>query len=56
LIVESKVLIELKASKCIDDVHVAQCLNYLKATNIRFGLIINFGKPKIEIKRVALGF
>lgn len=56
LIVESKVLIELKASKCIDDVHVAQCLNYLKAINIRFGLIINFGKPKVEIKRVALGF
>ncbi|MDP2153091.1 MAG: GxxExxY protein [Methylotenera sp.] len=56
LIVESKVLIELKASKCIDDTHLAQCLNYLKATNIRFGLIINFGKPKVEIKRVALGF
>ena len=56
IIVESIVLVELKASKMIDDVHVAQCLNYLKATNIRFGLIINFGKPKVEIKRVVLGF
>ena len=56
LIVESTVLVELKASKAIDDAHVAQCLNYLKATNIRFGLIINFGKPKVEIKRVVLGF
>ena len=56
IIVESIVLVELKASKTIDDVHIAQCLNYLKATNIRFGLIINFGKPKVEIKRVVLGF
>ena len=56
IIVESMVLVELKASKTIDDAHLAQCLNYLKATNIRFGLIINFGKPKVEIKRVVLGF
>ena len=56
LIVESKIIVELKASKTIDDSHVAQCLNYLKATNMRLGLIINFGKPKVEIKRVILGF
>ena len=56
IIVESMVLVELKASKTIDDAHLAQCLNYLKATNIRFGLILNFGKPKVEIKRVVLGF
>ena len=56
IIVESMVLVELKASKTIDDAHLAQCLNYLKATNIRFGLIINFGKPRVEIKRVVLGF
>ena len=56
LIIESKIIVELKASKAIDDSHIAQCLNYLKATNIRLGLIINFGKPKVEIKRVILGF
>lgn len=56
LIIESKIIVELKASKSIDDSHVAQCLNYLKATNMRVGLIINFGKPKVEIKRVILGF
>ena len=54
LVVESKVLIELKACKAIDDAHVAQCLNYLKATNLQLGLIINFGKPKIEIRRLVL--
>lgn len=54
LVVESKILIELKACKAIDDAHIAQCLNYLKATNLRLGLIINFGKPKIEIKRLVL--
>lgn len=56
LIIESKIIVELKASKAIDESHIAQCLNYLKATNIRLGLIINFGKPKVEIKRVILGF
>ncbi|OYY05732.1 MAG: GxxExxY protein, partial [Mehylophilales bacterium 35-46-6] len=45
LVIESKVLIELKACKAIDDTHVAQCLNYLKAANLQLGLIINFGKP-----------
>lgn len=54
LVIESKVLIELKACKAIDDAHVAQCLNYLKATNLQLGLIINFGKPKIEIRRLVL--
>ena len=54
LVVESKVLIELKACKAIDDTHVAQCLNYLKATSLLLGLIINFGRSKIEIRRLVL--
>lgn len=56
LLVESKIIVELKATKAIDDSHMAQCMNYLEATNLRLGLIINFGKPKVEIKRVILGF
>ncbi|CAN1519722.1 GxxExxY, GxxExxY protein [Methylophilaceae bacterium] len=56
LLVNSKVIIELKSCKAIDDSHLAQCMNYLKACNIHLGLIINFGKPKVEIKRVILGF
>ncbi len=56
LLVNSMVIIELKACKAIDDSHLAQCMNYLKACNIKLGLIINFGKPKVEVKRVILGF
>ncbi len=52
--VENKVLIELKAVKNLDDVHRAQCLNYLKATAVKICLLINFGNPRVEIKRIAL--
>ena len=50
LIVDSLVLLELKAAEKIAPEHEAQILNYLKATNIEVGLILNFG-PKPEIKR-----
>ena len=52
--VENKVLIELKAVKNLDDVHKAQCLNYLKATAVKICLLINFGNPRVEVKRIAL--
>ena len=51
IIVEDKVILELKASKTIDDSHVAQTLNYLKATEIEVGLILNFGSTP-EFKRL----
>ena len=53
LLVESVLLIELKAVKDLDDIHLAQCLNYLKATNLRLCLLMNFAKPKVEIRRIA---
>jgi len=53
LIVEGNVLVELKATKAIDQIHMAQCLNYLKATGLRLGLLINFGTPRIQMKRLA---
>lgn len=53
LLVEKFVLVELKAVKAIDKIHSAQCLNYLKATGLPICLLINFGQPKIEIKRFA---
>lgn len=56
LLVESKIIVELKTAKSIDNVHFAQCMNYLKATGLRFGLLINFGNPRIEVKRVVSGF
>jgi GxxExxY protein len=53
LLVENLVIVELKAVKAIDPNHVAQALNYLKATGLKFALILNFGKPKVEIKRIV---
>ena len=53
LIVEDTIIIELKTAKLIDNSHLAQTLNYLKATGLNLGLIINFGNPRVEIKRVV---
>ncbi len=53
LIAEGTVIVELKTARRIEDIHLAQTLNYLKATGLKLGLIINFGKPRVEIKRVA---
>ncbi|HUT75435.1 MAG TPA: GxxExxY protein [Armatimonadota bacterium] len=56
LLVEGRVVVELKAAKALDDVHMAQCLDYLKATGLTVCLLINFGKPKVEVKRIVRGF
>jgi GxxExxY protein len=56
LLVEDLVLVELKAIKELDDIYLAQCLNYLKATGLQLCLLINFGTPKIRIKRVVSPF
>jgi GxxExxY protein len=53
LLVENAVLIELKAVRALESVHKTQCLNYLKATGLRLCLLINFGNPRLEIKRVV---
>lgn len=54
IIVEDKVIIELKAVNKIIDIHKAQTLNYLKGTKLRVALIINFGKEKLEYERIVL--
>ena len=51
LLIERKVLVELKAVKSLNPEHHAQVINYLKATDIEVGLLINFGNPKLEFKR-----
>ncbi|MCR9014404.1 GxxExxY protein [Aquiflexum gelatinilyticum] len=56
LLVENKIILELKATKALEDIHLAQILNYLKACNMDFGLLINFGTPRVEIKRVLNNF
>lgn len=53
IVVEGRSLLELKACRTLEDVHFAQCLNYLKATGIPTCLLINFGTPKPQIKRVS---
>ena len=53
LLIEDILLVELKAVKELDDIHLAQCLNYLKATKLRLCLLMNFGKPRLEIRRIA---
>ena len=49
-IVDRKVILELKAAESLANIHTAQLLNYLKATDFKVGLLLNFG-PKPEFKR-----
>ena len=53
-VVEGKVLVELKAIVQLEDVHLAQILNYLKAYRFEVGLLINFGGKSLAFKRVVL--
>ena len=55
LMINDVLLVELKTVKALDDAHRMQCTNYLKATGLRLCLLLNFGKPRLEIKRVAHG-
>lgn len=52
LLVEDRVLVELKAVSPLKDEHTAQALNYLRATGLEICLLINFGTTKVEIKRL----
>ncbi|MBX7256324.1 MAG: GxxExxY protein [Candidatus Hydrogenedentes bacterium] len=52
ILVDNKVILELKAVKELAPEHQAQLINYLKATRKEVGLLINFGKPKLEYKRL----
>jgi len=56
LLVEEAVVVELKAVKALDDIHLAQCLNYLKATGLKICLLINFGSPRLQVKRLVNRF
>jgi len=50
---ENNIIVELKAVKEIADIHFAQLRSYLKATGIKIGLLLNFAKPTLEIKRIV---
>jgi len=53
LLVNEQVIVEIKAVKTLNEIHQAQLLNYLKATNLKLGLLINFGSPRVQIKRMV---
>jgi GxxExxY protein len=54
LLVEDTVIVELKTVEILEKVHEAQLLNYLKATGIQVGILVNFKHPKAEIKSMVL--
>jgi len=54
ILVENKVIVEVKATKALTETDEAQLLNYLKATKIRIGLLLNFGTKSLKIKRKIL--
>jgi len=49
-----EIILEIKAAEGLLDDHIAQVLNYLKASKKRLGLLINFGTPRVQVKRVIL--
>ena len=53
LLVENNIILELKAVKELADIHFAQLRSYLKATGLKVGLLLNFAKPTVEIKRIV---
>jgi len=54
LLVDHAVVVELKACKAIEDIHLATARSYLKATGCRVALILNFAEPKLGIRRIVL--
>lgn len=55
LLVEGCVLVELKTVQAFNEIHMAQCLNYLKATDLKLCLLLNFARPKLRVKRIVHG-
>lgn len=54
LLVDNRLIVELKAAKALADEHTAQTLGYLRASRIEHGLLMNFGAPKFEIRKYVL--
>jgi GxxExxY protein len=54
ILIEDKIIIELKCVEKINNIHKAQALNYLKATRMRLAIILNFAKDKLQYQRLVL--
>ena len=53
ILVEGAVVVEIKASEALSSIHEAQLLHYLKASGIEVGLLLNFGRPSVQVKRMV---
>ena len=56
ILVQDSVIIEVKAVTSLDVVHRVQCLNYLRAAGLSVALLINFGQPRLEVRRIVHKF
>lgn len=56
LLVANAVIVEVKALESLSYVHKAQCINYLRATGLPIALLMNFGTPRLQLKRIVLNF
>ena len=56
ILVERAIVLEIKACEGLDRSHYSQCANYLRATGLRACLLLNFGKPRLELKRIVRNF
>jgi GxxExxY protein len=54
LVIEDKVIVEIKSVERLEDMHRAQLLNYLRISGLRVGLLINFSKTKLEFERLVV--
>jgi GxxExxY protein len=52
--VAGKVVVQCKAVSNVDSIHEAQLMNYLKASGVHVGLLINFGRPKLQYRRLVV--
>ena len=56
IVVEGLVIVEVKATRALDPIHSAQCLNYLRGTDLNVCLLVNFGSPRAIVKRIVHNF
>ena len=56
ILIENCIIIEVKAVKALDDIHAAQCMNYLRATGLQVCLLVNFGIPRAAVRRIVHNF
>jgi len=56
LLVDDLLIVEVKAIDELDEAHTAQCLNYLKATGHQVCLLLNFGRPRVQVRRFVRDF